>query len=73
MYGSGQEPMVGDIVWGRGGEGRVLEVTPIGLGGGETATVQWTTPQPKAPGINAPCAPSTVGTQSLRLVRRGAG
>lgn len=69
MYASREEPMVGDIVRGHGGEGEVLEITPKGVGG-ETATVRWTTPQPVGPGINRPLAPSTVSTQSLTLVRR---
>ena len=71
MYASGEEAMVGDVVRGRGGEGEVLEITPKGVGG-ETATVRWTTPQAVVPGINQPLAPSTVGTQSLTLVRRKA-
>ncbi len=71
MYASGDEPMVGDIVQGYGGEGEILEVTPKGVGG-ETATVRWTTPQPVVPGINRPLAPSTVSTRSLMLVRRKA-
>ncbi len=70
MYASGQPPMVGDIVKGNLGEGEVLAVTPNGLNGQETATVRWTTPQQKVPGINAPLAPSTVPTNSLTLVRR---
>jgi hypothetical protein len=69
VYASGQEPIIGDIVRGHGGEGEVLEITSSGVGG-ETATVRWTTPQPMVPGVNRPLAPSTVGTRSLTLVRR---
>jgi len=72
MYASGETPMVGDVVQGNGRRGEVLEVTLAGLGGEETATVQWTTPQEKVPGsgIFQLPAPVTVPTRSLSLVRR---
>lgn len=70
MYANGEQAIEGDIVTGHGGEGEVLDVTPNGLGGEETATVKWTTPREKVPGILAPLAPSTEPTRSLRLVRR---
>ncbi len=70
MYASGETPVVGDVVQGSGGEGKVLKVTEHGLGGEETATVQWTTPNEKVPGsgIFARPAPVTVPTRSLTLV-----
>jgi hypothetical protein len=73
MYASGELAMVGDTVRGRSGEGEVLDIVPNGVGGEECATVRWTTLQPKAPGINAPLAPSTEPTHSLTLVRRKTG
>lgn len=72
MYASGELPLVGDVVLGSGGRGQVLEVTQSGLGGQETATVRWTTPLEKVPGIPAPLAPVTVPTRSLTLVSRNA-
>ena len=70
MYASGEEAMVGDVVQGSGGRGQVLTVTQSGLGGQETATVQWTTPLEKVPGISERPAPVTVPTRSLTLVSR---
>jgi len=73
MYASGEIAMRGDVVEGSGGEGEVLEVTEHGSGG-ETATVQWTTPYERVPGsgIYAPLAPLPVLTRLLKLVRRKA-
>jgi hypothetical protein len=70
MYAGGEAAMKDDTVKGSGGQGVVLEVTPNGVGGEETATVKWTTPRSKASGINAPLATSTVPTRTLTLVRR---
>jgi hypothetical protein len=74
MYASGQPAMHGDVVQGSGGRGEVLGVTPAGLGGEETATVQWTSPREKVPGsgIFELLAPVTVPTRSLTLVSRKA-
>lgn len=71
MYASGETPMIGDVVQGDEGEGKVLAVTPNGPGG-ETATVQWAAPREKMPGsgIFAPLAPVSVPTRALRFVRR---
>jgi len=71
MYASRKMAMVGDVVQGSGGEGEVLEVTQHGSGG-ETATVQWTTPYEKVAGsgIYAPLSPVPVLTRLLKLVRR---
>lgn len=71
MYASGEIPMVGDVVEGSGGKGEVLEISLVGLGGEETATVQWTTPREKVPGsgIFQLPAPVTVPTRSLTRVR----
>jgi hypothetical protein len=72
MYTSGETPMIGDVVQGDEGEGKVLAVTPNGPGGEETATVQWAATREKVPGsgIFAPFAPVSVPTRALRLVRR---
>lgn len=72
MYTNKEEARVGDIVQGYGGEGEVLDVVPNGISG-EMATVRWTTPLRKVPGINSALAPSTVSTQLLTLLRRKTG
>jgi hypothetical protein len=63
--------MVGDVVYGNGDEGEVLQVTEKGLGGEETATVQWKTVREKVPGIFELPAPIAVPTRALSMVRPG--
>ena len=72
MYASGEVAMAGDIVEGSGGLADVLEVTPSGIGGEETATIHWRSSQEKIPGsgIWERPAPISVPTRSLRLVSR---
>lgn len=70
MYKNGHLPLPGDIVRWDIDEGRVLAVAPDGVGGEETATVEWITRHTKLPGIDVPIAPSRVPTRLFTLVRR---
>lgn len=70
MYASGEEPQIGDLVKGSGGEGKVLKVIPNGIGG-ENVLVQWTTPKTTPGGYKQLQAPVQVPTQSLTFVRHG--
>jgi len=73
MYASGEIPEIGDIVSGSGGEAKVLAVVRNGMGGQESASVQWTTPRERVPGsgMYGLLAPITVPTNTLTLIRRG--
>lgn len=65
--------MIGDIVRGSLGEGRVSGVIPKGLRGRQNVMVEWTTPRedPPGSGVYATPAPTQADPEALDLVRRG--